>query len=83
VPEKKDIKVPTKSSVMNVAGTSLKAGLVGGLGVALGTSTLGPVIGPAVGGIIAGAALPESEGKIVGINAVMDSIITMMLAGGR
>jgi len=80
---KESVKVPTKSAVMSTAGTSLKAGVIGGVGVALGTCILGPVLGPAAGGIVAGASLPESEGKIVSINAVMDSVITMMLAGGQ
>lgn len=76
------VKVPTKRSIFDTAKTGLKAGIIGGLGVSLGSTILGATLGPAVGGILSASMLPADEGKIVATNAVMDSVIVMLMGGG-
>jgi len=53
----------------------LLGGGVGGLLVGMG-SNFG-VLGTALGGVLAGAMLSGDTGKIVTVNAIMDSVVSM------
>ena len=76
------VKVPTTKSVFSRVKDGLIAGGLGGFATGLGGSVAGP-IGTVIGGILAGAALPGEDGKIVVINAVQDAVAGMFLAGAE
>jgi hypothetical protein len=66
--------VPGLDDVKKEATSNVAPGVVGGLGVVLGSSVLGPVLGPVAGGTVAGASIGGTKGDIVTISAMMDGI---------
>lgn len=57
------------------AGIGAVAGLAGGLAVVIGVKLLGPQLGPILGGTLAGALIGGDAGKIIAVNAAMDTMI--------
>ena len=73
--------IPKGATLQKRLMDGLIGGGLGGAGVAVSTTFLGPVLGPIVGGTIVGALMPDPVGTIVSVNATMDAIENLLLAG--
>ena len=74
--------IPSTAAVKNIGTDALKAGLLGGLGIAGGNIVAGPV-GGAVGGILAGSVIKGTPGLVVAIIGVLPALtgLTQNIAG--
>lgn len=74
--------VPSTAAVKSVATDSLKAAMIGGLGIA-GGQLLAGNLGSAVGGILAGSVIGGTPGVVIGIVGTLPLLtgFTQGLAG--